>query len=248
MEENKLLCSRQLSPGPGTLKFSAMMIDESCCRLHSFQIYFPLLSVMMSKRKTCIHFLGAERPSQSSYRLNLSSSLSAVEDNVNISDWGQTASLSLSCLNFKHSSEIQFWAVTHFSPAKEDQDFFFSLLFLCMCCVCCCHWIQSEWGLSRCCTERHTHSKGMCQDWVSPGYASHTAMQTQLTRTVNRIRQLNKVSMSRKNSAMHKQAGWEKVQIDKRSYGNYHSVKKSTQLERKIKESGCKGSYKCSFV
>lgn len=136
----------------------------------------------------------------------------------------------------KYSSGL--WLISLQSPDQEDQDFFFSLLFFVyvasMCCVCCCHWIQSEWGLSRCCTEGHTHSKGMCQDWVSPGYASHTAMQTQLTRSVNSIRKLNKVSMSRKNSAMHKQAGWEKVQIDKRSYGNYHSVKKSTQLDRTV--------------
>lgn len=163
------------------------------------------------EKNICFHFLGTENPSQGSCRLNISGSLSTADDNVNVSEGGHTASLSISCLNFKCLNKTRFCAVTHFQATaiQRRSRLFSSLLatFLCvwpsMCCVCCCHWIQSNWGLSRSRTERHTHSEGMCQDWVPLGNARNTAMKTQLTRIVNRIRELNKVSMSRKNSAMH---------------------------------------------
>lgn len=158
-------------------------------------------------KNICFPFLGTESPSQSSYRLNLSGSLSAVDENVNFSEWGQMASLSPSCLNFKRSNLTQFYAVTHFLATSSQRR---SSLFTTLFCVCCCQCAvcvgatefnpNEEWVAL---TQKDTHSKGMCQDWVSFGYARHTAMKTQLTRTVNRIRELNKVSMSRKHSGLH---------------------------------------------
>lgn len=112
-------------------------------------------------KNICFPFLGTESPSQSSYRLNLSGSLSAVDENVNFSEWGQMASLSPSCLNFKCSNLTQFYAVTHFlATSSQRRSSLLTTLFLCMllsmCCVCWCHWIQSEWGVSRSHTERHS--------------------------------------------------------------------------------------------